>query len=175
VTTPQQRSEAGSEGGSAALALPVATVLVVVTSLALGDLGSLMVARARAQTAADAAALAAAVEIALGGPPGPDAPAEQARRLAAANGARLVFCRCPSGPRPGEPEGPDGRVGRDDRGGSGDRAPARARSRTRTVVVEVDVSLRPRLLPRPVRIPAEARADARLPWLDKDTRRLHAP
>jgi secretion/DNA translocation related TadE-like protein len=120
----------GSEGGAAALAVPIATVLVLAAILALADLGALMVARARAQTAADAAALAAAVEIALGSP---GRPREQAGRLARANGARLVTCRCP----------PSAGVG--------------------TVVVEVDVPFRSRLLPRPVRIAARARADASAP------------
>ena len=148
----------GGEGGSAALAIPVATVLVVATVLGLTDLGAFMVARARAQTAADAAALAAAVEIALrtpgsNGASNPGSPTEQARRLAEANGARLIACRCPgngSGPGPtaSETQAP---------------APSGPERRTsRTLVVRVDVPVHTRLLPGRNRIPAEARADARV-------------
>lgn len=178
-----RRSRTGSEGGAAALAIPVAVILVVVASLGLGDLGAFVVARARAQTAADAAALAAAVEIALHGPQGqsprrpgapgvpdkagvPDGPRasapgaaeEQARRLAAANGARLVTCWCPGSagtprlapawPRPGPVP------------------PRTGGSASRTVVVEVDVPVHVRLLPGPwrqIHVPASARADVREP------------
>lgn len=54
-------------------------------------LGSAVVARARAETAADAAALAAADALASGR--GHEA-ADAARRRAGANGARLVVCLC---------------------------------------------------------------------------------
>jgi secretion/DNA translocation related TadE-like protein len=64
-------------------------------------LGSLIVdvarasgARARAQTAADAAALAAAQEQIL---PSGSGPADAAAQYAERNGARLVACRCPGG------------------------------------------------------------------------------
>lgn len=59
--------------------------------LALADLGALLLARARAQTAADAAALAAAAELV----PGSDgAPRDAARQYASHNGASLVACDC---------------------------------------------------------------------------------
>lgn len=145
-----RRATKGSEGGAAALAVPVATVLVVVALLGLGDLGVLLVSRARAQTAADAAALAAAVEVAVGRPV---APVEQARRLAAANGARLVECRCPSAaPSPRR----------------GSRSPARATTApsagaaaSPAIVVEVEMALQIRLLPQQIHVPARARADVR--------------
>ena len=146
-----RRRGEGGEGGAAALAIPVAAVLVVTASLALGDLGSFMVARARAQTAADAAALAAAVEIALGGPA---APVEQARRLAATNGARLLACHCPSSAVP-----PGRRRARPR--ASPWAPPSRGAPTSRTILVEVDIPLTARLLPGRVRIPASARADVR--------------
>ena len=77
-----------------------ATTIVVIGVFVLGmalmlgaaRLGVAMLARARAETAADAAALAAADTLALGG----DATAagDQAAAIAEANGARLVACDC---------------------------------------------------------------------------------
>jgi secretion/DNA translocation related TadE-like protein len=125
---------AEDEGGAAALVLPVAVILFVVACLSLADLGGWLVVRARAATAADAAALAAAVEVALGGP---GDPALQAERLARANSARLVACRCPV---------PNG---------------------TSTFVVRVDVPFRGRLLGRSrigAWARADARADGRNAW-----------
>jgi secretion/DNA translocation related TadE-like protein len=58
------------------------------------DLGRAVMARARAQTAADAAALAAAQEIAL---PAGAQPVDVARRFARENGATLTSCSCDSG------------------------------------------------------------------------------
>jgi hypothetical protein len=58
------------------------------------DVGRATWARARAQTAADAAALAAAAESAAFGHA---APAAQARRFAIANDARIVECLCEPG------------------------------------------------------------------------------
>lgn len=83
-----------SERGSASLALLGAVVVGMVTLLGLADLGLLLAARARAQTAADAAALAAAAETVAGvgrDPPG------VAGRFAQANGAALVDCECRTG------------------------------------------------------------------------------
>ena len=77
-----------------------ATTIVMIGVVALGfalvmgaaRLGTAVVARARADTAADAAALAAADMLALGR----DASAAEvaARETAAANGGRLVSCAC---------------------------------------------------------------------------------
>jgi secretion/DNA translocation related TadE-like protein len=55
------------------------------------DLMQAVRGRARAQVAADAAALAAAQEIAL---PSGRSPAEVAAEYAARNGATLLYCRC---------------------------------------------------------------------------------
>lgn len=72
------------------LALAVGSFTVVV--------GHVAQDRARAQTAADAAALAAAAE---GGPYGSGQALAEARRFAQANGARLLSCACS---RPGSVE-----------------------------------------------------------------------
>lgn len=58
------------------------------------DVGRVTWERARAQTAADAAALAAAAE---SGPYGTGQPQLQAQRFASANGARVVACLCQPG------------------------------------------------------------------------------
>jgi secretion/DNA translocation related TadE-like protein len=71
--------------------------LVLVLCAAVIGLGQVLVARAVAQSAADAAALAAAPVTfrpfgAMAGP------SEEARRFAESNGARLVSCRCTQDP-----------------------------------------------------------------------------
>ncbi|MDQ3877171.1 MAG: D-alanyl-D-alanine carboxypeptidase family protein [Actinomycetota bacterium] len=58
------------------------------------DLSSVSAARMRAQTAADAAALAAAAE---SGPYGHGDAGREARSFAVANGATIVSCLCPTG------------------------------------------------------------------------------
>ncbi|HVF52154.1 MAG TPA: D-alanyl-D-alanine carboxypeptidase family protein [Actinomycetota bacterium] len=72
--------------------------LTLVLSLSLGwfthDLGLTSVARARAQIAADAAALAAVAEA---GPYGRNLQTAVARRYASSNGAELIECVCDSG------------------------------------------------------------------------------
>jgi secretion/DNA translocation related TadE-like protein len=77
-----------------AVTIVVIGVFVLGMALMLGAtrLGVAMLARARAETAADAAALAAADTLALGGDAG--AAADQAAAIAEANGARLVACDC---------------------------------------------------------------------------------
>lgn len=78
------------------------TVLVAGLTLLLGlavgsgaaDVGGVVSARARAQTAADAAALAAVAE---SSPSGEGRPAEAAADYAERNGARLVKCYCEAG------------------------------------------------------------------------------
>src|SRR5262245_58458574 len=69
-------------------------VLVAGLALAMGAarLGGALVGRARAETAADAAALAAADRLALGG--GAAAARAAAARTAASNDARLLTCDC---------------------------------------------------------------------------------
>jgi secretion/DNA translocation related TadE-like protein len=82
----------GPEQGSAGLLLCGVLVVVAVLVLGLGRLAGGMKALSAAQTAADAAALAAAGELAAGRTEG------DAKRIAlltaAANGARLLRCEC---------------------------------------------------------------------------------
>jgi secretion/DNA translocation related TadE-like protein len=73
---------------AAGIALVLALVLLTV------DAARLLATAARAGTAADAAALAAAQELAF---PAGEEPEAVAARFAAANGAELVSCDCPSG------------------------------------------------------------------------------
>lgn len=82
------------ERGSASLVVAAMLAAAVVMSLGAADLGRVVTARARAQTAADAAALAAAQELAL---PGGRRPIDVAGEYAAANGASLRSCTCPVG------------------------------------------------------------------------------
>ena len=72
----------------------VLAVFVLGCALALGAarLGAALVAKARAETTADAAALAAADALALGEPPG--RAHEAAVQIALDNGGRLVSCGC---------------------------------------------------------------------------------
>jgi secretion/DNA translocation related TadE-like protein len=80
------------ERGSASVLLIGVFVVGVVLLVGSARLGAALFGRARAQNAADAAALAAADALALAGTP---ARAEfDAAETAAANGARLVACRC---------------------------------------------------------------------------------
>lgn len=70
-----------------------ALAMITFVSFAVVGLGGLYVARARAQTAADAAALAAAVSTY---PPASSlGPKLAAGRAALENGTSLVVCRCP--------------------------------------------------------------------------------
>ncbi|MGH8993510.1 MAG: Rv3654c family TadE-like protein [Acidimicrobiia bacterium] len=85
----------GPEAGSAMVALCALAVLTSVLGLGLGRLAAGAVSRARAETAADAAALAAATELAAGRTGG--VAERSAKEMAGANGARLVGCDC----RPG--------------------------------------------------------------------------
>lgn len=82
----------GAEQGSAGFLLCAVVVVVAVLVLGLGRLAGGMKALSAAQTAADAAALAAAGELAAGRTAGD---AERIASLtAAANGARLLRCEC---------------------------------------------------------------------------------
>jgi secretion/DNA translocation related TadE-like protein len=80
------------QAGSAGVLLCGLVAVTAALTLGIGRLTSGIVGRARAQTAADAAALAAAGELAAG------RTADQAERIAsltaAANGARLFRCDC---------------------------------------------------------------------------------
>jgi secretion/DNA translocation related TadE-like protein len=83
------------ERGAATIVVIGVFVLGMALMLGAARLGVAMLARARAETAADAAALAAADTLALGGDTA--AATGQAAAIAEANGARLVTCDC-SGP-----------------------------------------------------------------------------
>lgn len=87
------RSRDGERGSVTPIAAGFLVVLAVV-AMALADVARVLLARSRAQTAADAAALAAAQSLAF--PTGLD-PEPAARALAQRNGAILVRCAC----RPG--------------------------------------------------------------------------
>lgn len=87
-----------TEDGSALLLGWTGLAVVVVVLVLVVDLTAYLVAAGRAQTAADAAALAAvAVADPRGGVDG--VPAAAARRVAAANGGQMVRCRCAPGVR----------------------------------------------------------------------------
>lgn len=83
----------GDDGGSMAVAMSAAVALIAVASVAVAGLGALYSARAQAQNAADAAALAAAVATY---PPASSASPEHAAGLVAdENEARVLTCACP--------------------------------------------------------------------------------
>jgi secretion/DNA translocation related TadE-like protein len=75
--------------GSASVWVLAAGLLAVLVASAVATEGAAIVARHRAQAAADLAALAAAAH----GPDGPGPACDRAGVIAAANGARLVGCR----------------------------------------------------------------------------------
>ena len=80
------------ERGSGSIVVAGILVVVVVTAMGLADVARTLVAASRAQTAADAAALAAAQTLAF--PSGEEVPADVARILAERNGAALITCAC---------------------------------------------------------------------------------
>jgi secretion/DNA translocation related TadE-like protein len=85
---------APGERGTATLLAAATMFLACVLCLVTVDLGRAVQARARAQTGADAAALAAAQEIAV---PGGLDPAAVASDYAGRNGATLQWCQCQPG------------------------------------------------------------------------------
>jgi secretion/DNA translocation related TadE-like protein len=78
------------ERGAFTVLFVAVIVLACVLVVSAGRLGAALTVRARAETAADAAALAAADSLALGASDARD----QAAQIAAAHGARLVSCTC---------------------------------------------------------------------------------
>jgi secretion/DNA translocation related TadE-like protein len=80
--------------GSVTIVAAAVLFLTGILALASVDVMRAVEAKARAQTAADAAALAAAQELAL---PSGQSPADAAAELAARNGAALVSCACDPG------------------------------------------------------------------------------
>lgn len=79
----------GEQGSATVLILAVLAALMV-AGATIGVLAQGQGAAVQAQTAADAAALAAAPETFVG-----NSPVEMARRFAVENGAELVACVCP--------------------------------------------------------------------------------
>jgi Flp pilus assembly protein TadG len=84
-----------SERGSVVVLMTAAVVIAALCCLAAARLGRAATDRARADTAADAAALAAADVLAVGRSTG--AAVSAARQVAAENGARLLTCACANG------------------------------------------------------------------------------
>lgn len=82
------------EQGSVSIVVVALVAMILILGLGAADLAKALVAVSRAQSAADAAALAAAQELAL--PSGRD-PADAAAGYAARNGAELIECRCEAG------------------------------------------------------------------------------
>jgi secretion/DNA translocation related TadE-like protein len=82
------------ERGSVTVVAAAVMALVAVFTMGAADVGKALVARERAQAAADAAALAAAQELVM---PSGRAPAELAAEYAARNGATLSRCLCAAG------------------------------------------------------------------------------
>ena len=92
--TGRQSGSGHGERGSITIVAAGLLTLVLVLALGLADLSRVVVATAKAQTAADAAALAAAQELAL--PTGLDPP-HVAADYAVRNGGILGGCSCPPG------------------------------------------------------------------------------
>jgi secretion/DNA translocation related TadE-like protein len=82
----------GHERGAVSIVMLGVLVIGLVLSMGAARLGSALVGRARADTAADAAALAAADALALGD--GADAARTAAKQAASSNHAQLVSCAC---------------------------------------------------------------------------------
>ena len=88
-------SRGGDERGSVSVLVAAMAAVLVVLSLGAADVARVLTAASRAQTAADAAALAAAQELAI--PEGTSTPVEFATSYAARNGAELSGCACEAG------------------------------------------------------------------------------
>jgi secretion/DNA translocation related TadE-like protein len=82
------------ERGSVSIVIAAVVLLALVLSLGVADVARVLVARSHARTAADAAALAAAQELAL---PSGTAPADVAAAYAEHNDAILTDCVCEPG------------------------------------------------------------------------------
>ena len=82
------------EDGSVSVVVAAAVGMALVVTMGAADVGRALIARSRAEAAADLAALAAAQELAF--PSGTD-PAELAADFATRNGARLLSCSCAKG------------------------------------------------------------------------------
>ena len=82
-----------SEQGSVTIAIVAVIVVVLVCTMGVADVGRVLIERSRAEMAADAAALAAAQDLALDD----GDPALAAAAFAGHNGAELVRCECAPG------------------------------------------------------------------------------
>ena len=85
-----------SEHGSAGVVMLAVVAVAMCAGVVIADIGSLLATRLQAAVGADAAALAAAPASFPG--MGSERPIEAARHMAAANGVRVVACRCPIDP-----------------------------------------------------------------------------
>jgi secretion/DNA translocation related TadE-like protein len=85
----------GGERGSVSIVAAGLMVVALILAMGAADLARVLTAASRAQTAADAAALAAAQELALGSPG--SGPADLAAEYADRNGAGLTRCSCEAG------------------------------------------------------------------------------
>jgi secretion/DNA translocation related TadE-like protein len=83
-----------SDRGSVSIVVAAIVLIALVVCLGMDDVARTLVARSHARTAADAAALAVAQELAL--PSGRD-PSDVAVDYAARNGAILMRCECAAG------------------------------------------------------------------------------
>ena len=83
-----------SDRGSVSIVAAGVMVLTVFLAMGTTDVARALIAQARAQTAADAAALAAAQELAI---PSGVVPADVAGDYASRNGGELVTCSCDPG------------------------------------------------------------------------------
>ena len=84
---------AASERGSVSVVCAAAIFVALVCTMGVADVGRVLVERSHAEAAADASALAAAQDLALG----IGDPAADAMRFADDNGAVLVDCTCAAG------------------------------------------------------------------------------
>jgi secretion/DNA translocation related TadE-like protein len=82
------------ERGSVSVVVAAAVAMALVVTMGAADVGRALIARSRAEAAADLAALAAAQELAF--PSGID-PSQFAEDYAVRNGARLLSCSCAEG------------------------------------------------------------------------------
>ena len=80
--------------GSISVVVAALAFVMLVCTMGIADVGSVLATRAHGRAAADAAALAAAQELAF---PTGATPAEQAALLAQRNGAELIACTCAAG------------------------------------------------------------------------------
>jgi len=85
--------EPDAERGSVSVVAAGAICVALICTMGVADVGRVLAERSHAEAAADAAALAAAQDLALSS----GNPEEDAVRFAEANGAALVDCACAAG------------------------------------------------------------------------------